>query len=223
MNLPKWFRTLNPVDGCPGNCPYCYARGMNKRFHFVENWNIPKFFPERLEQFDINNPTFFFIDSMSDFATWNKEWQRKTIEKIEKNKQHIYMSLTKFPELYCNDSMPSNYYYGVTVTNNKELARIDIMKNNVKGCKYHVCFEPLTEKLENLDLSGISWIEIGEETGFRKTRVKCKPEWIYNVVGEAKKYNIPILMKDSIKQYLHNDIFECSLPVKLEEGKFVSV
>lgn len=90
MNLPKWFRTLNPVDGCPGNCPYCYARGMNKRFHFVENWNIPKFFPERLEQFDINNPTFFFIDSMSDFATWNKEWQRKTIEK-NREKQTTYL------------------------------------------------------------------------------------------------------------------------------------
>ena len=42
--------TLNSVIGCKNGCEYCYARKINDRFHFVDNWNEPKFFEERLQQ-----------------------------------------------------------------------------------------------------------------------------------------------------------------------------
>ena len=48
--------TVNPIVGCPNGCAYCYARKINDRFRFIEKWNEPKFFPERLEQFVIKAP-----------------------------------------------------------------------------------------------------------------------------------------------------------------------
>ena len=41
--------TVNPVMGCPRGCEYCYARKLNTRFKWVEDWGKPQFFPERLK------------------------------------------------------------------------------------------------------------------------------------------------------------------------------
>lgn len=87
--------TVNPVVGCPNGCEYCYAKAMNNRFHFVEEWSKPKFFPERLKAFESRTPKSVFIDSMSDIGTWESEWLYKTLEAIAKNHQHKYIALTK--------------------------------------------------------------------------------------------------------------------------------
>jgi len=35
--------TLNPVVGCTFGCSYCYAKKLNDRFKFIEDWNRPQF------------------------------------------------------------------------------------------------------------------------------------------------------------------------------------
>ena len=92
--------TCNPVVGCKNGCPYCYARKLNDRFHFIDDWSEPKFFPERLKQFESKKPKSVFINSMSDIAYWEIEWAREVMAAIRENRQHTYIFLTKGDRTY---------------------------------------------------------------------------------------------------------------------------
>lgn len=193
------IETLNPVDGCNFGCEYCYARKMNERFKWISDWNKQQFFPDRLKKFHTRIPKAFFIDSMSDFAAWEPDWQDKVLRQARINNQNQYLSITKRPQLFVNNNMPRNWWYGVTVTNAADKERINIMRQNVQGCKYHVCFEPVHGDVGELDLIDIDWIEVGAETGLRKDKIVPKKEWLINIIDQAEALNIPIMMKESIK------------------------
>ena len=75
--------TINAVEGCKNNCEYCYAKKLNNRFHFIENWNNPQFFPERLKQLNCKTPKTVFMDSMSDVGWWKPEWGREVFKAME--------------------------------------------------------------------------------------------------------------------------------------------
>ena len=67
MNKTKidWCtHTLNPVVGCTFNCPYCYARRLNDRFKWIDDWNKPQFFPERLKELYTKKPKIIFMNSI---------------------------------------------------------------------------------------------------------------------------------------------------------------
>ena len=49
-----------------------------------------------------------------------------------------------------------------------------------------------------LDLSNISWIVIGTETGNRKGKISSKREWVFNIYNQAKEKNIPVFMKEDL-------------------------
>ena len=59
--------TWNPIVGCKHGCFYCYAKRMNDRFKWIENWKNPIFFGDRLNE-PLKNPipTKYLVSSMSD-------------------------------------------------------------------------------------------------------------------------------------------------------------
>ena len=192
------IKTFNPVNGCCIGCPYCYARKINQRFHIIHDFNIPTFQEQRLKQLYKKKSEVYLITSMSDFSGWKPEWREKIFKVLADNKQHVYTILTKRPELIHFETNLDNVWIGVTVTNEKDKKRIEILKKNIKCKHYCITFEPLHGFCGKMDLSGIECIFIGAETGNRKGKIKPQKDWVMNIVKQAEQYHIPVCMKTSL-------------------------
>lgn len=201
--------TVNPVIGCKNGCSYCYARKINDRFHFIENWAEPKFFPERLKQLDSKKPKSIFMDSMSDISWWETEWGQKTYEAMSKNPQHSYIFLTKggkypsgFHEIWGLRDLDGNknIFIGTTITKNGQY--------NCSALYDFISIEPI---LEPIDLSTLQYslytkqVIIGAETGNRKGKIIPKKEWIEAIVKECDNRNVRVFMKSSLKEIMGKD------------------
>ena len=57
---------------------------MNTRFKWIEDWNKPQFFPERLEKLKSKKPKIIFMNSMSDIADWKEEWIEEVFKAMKK-------------------------------------------------------------------------------------------------------------------------------------------
>ena len=137
------IQNMNLVIGCTVGCTYCYARNNVKRYHIINDFNKPEFFPNKLRLMEKERPQNFLLTGMSDLAGWEQEWIAQVFGKIAENPQHQFLFLTKRPDLLNIDTDLENAWFGVTVTRKSELWRIDALKNNVRARHYHVTFEPL--------------------------------------------------------------------------------
>lgn len=212
MNATKieWCdKTLNPVVGCSFGCPYCYARRMNDRFHWVCDFSEPQFFPERLAELNKKKPARVFMCSMSDPADWRPEWAAATFEAIERNPQHRYLFLTKRPAAYQHlfpiwkgyHGLFENLWLGVTVEREADLGRIAELPLHINR---FVSMEPLLGPA-NPDNRSIraaipwaDWVIIGAETGPGASHRRPRLEWVEEIVSYCDKTSIPVFMKDSL-------------------------
>lgn len=195
--------TINPVVGCKNGCPYCYARRMNDRFHFIPKWEEPQFFPERLKALESKKSKVIFMNSMSDYGFWEQEWKDKVFKAIRENPQHSYIFLTKHDSFYnpfyyssAGENCGYKVYFGKTHTKGTYFAGY-----NDKAFDF-LSIEPI---LGNVDISNclegngqLKQIIIGAETGNRKGKVIPKKEWIDDLCKQADEMGIKVFMKDSL-------------------------
>jgi len=150
-----------------------------------------------------------FVGSMSEIAHWREEWIEKVIEKVKKYPQHTFIFLTKYMEVYAKWIWPKNCLLGITITKEKDFEeqRGSYYFYNGKN-KTFFCFEPILEYINPGPFSNanIDWVILGAETGKRKGKIIPKKEWIENIVNYCKWNNIPVYLKDSLKEIYPEEI-----------------
>lgn len=214
--------TENAVVGCPNGCEYCYARRLNNRFNFVENWDNPKFFPERLKKFSSKKPKSVFIDSMSDIGCWKDEWLEQVLSAMSENPQHRYIALTKtntrnfYKKLIryeIDHPKKVKLYLGKSVTNQEQY---DKMVNGGEIVDF-LSIEPLHGAIKfrafgYRNILNAKVVIIGAETGNRKGKIIPQKEWVDDIVKQCDRAKVAVFMKESLKELMGEDFRQDKLP-----------
>lgn len=147
--------TWNPITGCLHNCPYCYARRINKRFD--DGKFHPTFHVNRLrEPTKLLKRSRIFVGSMGDlFGNWgwkasnaiyeytSKEVIEFVIDVASRCPQHTFIFLTKNSAGMQGFEFPDNCWCGTSVED-QEKADMRIPELlNVKCKTKFVSVEPI--------------------------------------------------------------------------------
>ena len=177
-------------------CPYPY--GFDPTFH---RYKLDE--PQHWKK-----PRNIFVCSMADlFGDWvPDEWIIDVMEACRKAPQHRYLFLTKngarYTELSKKGILPvnDNFWYGTSVPT------VDTPFWWSDERHTFVSIEPILgpfdckhglEKWENPE-----WMIVGAETGNRKDKVVPQKDWIDGIVEAGKEYNIPVFMKESLREIM---------------------
>ena len=191
---------------------YCYARNNVKRWHMIDDFAKPEFFPGKLKMMEKKRPQNFLLTGMSDLAGWQDEWRNEVFAKIRENPQHQFLFLSKRPDLLNFDTDLDNAWFGVTVTRKSELWRIDALRKNIRAKHYHVTFEPLFDDPGEVDLSCIDWLVVGTMTGAQSKKVRTEPEWAWSLTDQAHEAGIPVFMKEDLEPIIGDENMIQELP-----------
>lgn len=216
--IKSLIQNMNLVIGCTIGCSYCYARNNVRRFHMIDDFEKPEYFPRKLRLMEKKRPQNFLLTGMSDFSLWRPEWREEIFSKMSQNPQHQYLFLTKRPEMLQFSTALDNAWFGVTVTASKEKERIQALREHIQGGHYHVTFEPMFDNIGDVDLSGVEWVVIGTETGRRKNKSVSRPEWVWNLTDQAKALGIPVFMKEDLLPVMGEDQMIQELPPAFIRG-----
>lgn len=208
---------------------YCDTMGVDVEKQITKLENLKDFKPTFLQlQFDKKlpkKPQRIFVGSMSDIFYWDEAWIDKVKDKIDEYPQHIFQFLTKFPETYNWYEFPENCWLGITITKNNDMDKQMILgtftsNSNIKyNNQGFISFEPLLENIDlfEYDLPNLNWVIIGAETGNRKGKVIPEREWIADIIDCCRERNIPVYLKDSLKNIYPESIKE--FPKENTNGK----
>ncbi|MBI2316664.1 MAG: phage Gp37/Gp68 family protein [Betaproteobacteria bacterium] len=200
--------TWNPVVGCtkisPG-CKNCYAETMARRLQAMgmrgyENGFKLTLMPERLhEPLARSKPAVYFVNSMSDLFHEKVpfEYIQRVFDVMGRARQHTFQVLTKraerMAELCGGVTVPENVWLGVSVENRKHgFPRIRLLQGVTARVRF-LSIEPLLEDLGSFDLTGISWVIVGGESGHRARPMK--PVWIDGIKRQCDAAGVAFFFK----------------------------
>lgn len=182
--------TWNPVTGCTqvsAGCDRCYAMVFAERFRGVPNHPYEQGFdlriwPERLElPLRWKKPRRIFVNSMSDLFHNGvpDEFIQSVFATMNKANWHTYQVLTKRPQRLAGMAEELEWgdhiWAGVSIESNEVAWRADFLRRVPSSVRF-ISAEPLLGPIDHLDLSGISWLITGGESGHGHRH--CNPDWV---------------------------------------------
>jgi len=160
--------------------------------------------PEKLaEPFAWRSPKLVFVNSMSDlFQPGVPDNYVETVARIMVTANwHTYQVLTKRSERL-RDMLhrklrfaagQENIWWGVSVEDRKYgLPRIDHLRDAPAKVRF-LSVEPLLEDVGKIDLSGITWVIVGGESG--PGARPMKKEWVISVRDQCREQRVPFFFK----------------------------
>jgi protein gp37 len=214
-----------------GRYGYPYDNPFKPSFHndkMRDFENIPYVFKSKNPDMPKGRAIIFYNDMGETFDP-NAEpaWPHRTMQSVAlagaTPNQHQCVILTKRPDrafMFFNTEYPvetiqDNLWLGVSVESLEYWRRArDMLRVNEF---YDIATEPhLVLSLEPLHgtialdstLKHFGWIIVGAETGNRKERVRPVPCWIDDIVKEARRYDVPLFLKDNLKPYYDGDLIK---------------
>lgn len=151
-----------------------------ERFRGVEGHVFGEGFDLRLQESKLElpgrwrRPRKIFVNSMSDL--FHKDIPRWYLDRVfdvmEEVDRHVYQVLTKRSSLmrdyvrdrYGDAGAPGHVWLGVSVEDRAALVRLRHLRETPAVVRF-VSMEPLLEGLGEVDLTGVSWVIAGGESG----------------------------------------------------------
>ena len=203
--------TWNPVTGCTKvsrGCDNCYAERFAERFRGVEGHPFEMGFDltlraERLGQpLRWRRPRMIFVNSMSDLFHKEIPWDYVDLvfDVMEQADWHVFQVLTKRSSLmrdylrirYDGSTVPGHIWCGVSVEDSSALVRVRHLQESPVSLRF-LSIEPLLDRVGLFDVSGISWVIVGGESGPRARPVK--EGWVCELRDLCSENTIPFFFK----------------------------
>ncbi len=193
--------TANPIDGlCKYKCFYCYEARRRERFKLKEDITYRSDWFDKKQANKLGSAKIFVGSTHDLFGDWISSAHIKEIISVAwQNPQHIFQFLTKNPKRYLGFNFPKNCWLGTTLTG-IDVQQLPILDN------MFISYEPLMGQIGVC--RWVKWVIIGAMSGAGSKEHQPKLKWINDIVERSQDLNIPIFMKDSLK-----DIY----PVEIKE------
>jgi len=207
LSAIEWTeQTWNPTTGCTKisqGCKFCYAEVMAKR---LQSMGIDKYkdgfkvtlHPDVLEAPRKWKPSVIFVNSMSDLFHEKipLEYIQAVFKVMNECSKHQFQVLTKRADLLAEYSRhltwTDNIWMGVSVEDQRVINRIDDLRKCQAKIKF-LSLEPLIGPLTNLNLTGIDWVIVGGESGWKARPMEKK--WVLDIRDQCQAANVPFFFK----------------------------
>ncbi|MGC3862073.1 DUF5131 family protein [Micromonospora chersina] len=208
--------TWNPTTGCDkisAGCDNCYALKLAKRLKAMGSSKYQKDgdprtsgpgFGVTTHPGDLALPTRWreprvvFVNSMSDLfhAKVPVSFVQEVFEVMASTPRHTYQVLTKrgsrLARLAHLLPWPSNVWMGVSVEDQRQLARVDYLREVPAAVRF-ISAEPLLGSIADINLEGISWVIAGGESGTAFRPVAA--EWVREIRDRCLADNVAFFFK----------------------------
>jgi Bacteriophage protein gp37 len=208
--------TWNPTTGCDRvstGCDNCYALALARRLKSMGSakyqldgdprtsgpgFGLTLHVDALALPYRWGSPRRVFVDSMSDLfhARVPLDFVRRVFDVMANTPQHTYQVLTKRSRrlrlMAGKLTWPPNVWMGVSVENSGELRRVDDLRAVPAAVRFLSC-EPLLGPLNDLELSGVSWVIVGGESG--RMHRPMDPMWVRGIRDACLRESIPFFFK----------------------------